>query len=430
MALAALAALALGLAGLGEAASPPRKAALEPTPEPVSTTLPVPAGPTVPEQPAPPSAEPPPAPPPRELRSVQVRRGDSLARIFRRLGIPAAELAALLETEQASTLARLRPGERLDLELEPGNGRLAALSYRPDPLRRLRIERRDGRFQARWEEVEVERRLAAASGRIERSLFVAGQAAGLSDRMIMELAAIFGWDIDFALEIRPGDRFAVLYEERYGSDGKLLARGPIVAAEFVNRDRIFRAVRYAPPGERAAYYTPEGLSMRKAFLRTPVRFSRVSSRFSRARKHPVLNRIRAHKGTDYAAPRGTPVKASGDGKVVFVGRKGGYGKTIILRHGGVYSTLYAHLSRFARGLRRGRRVRQGEVIGYVGSTGLVTGPHLHYEFRVRGAYRDPLTVRLPRAAPVPASRRADFLARTRDLVSRLDALAATRVAAR
>ena len=196
----------------------------------------------------------------------------------------------------------------------------------------------------------------------------------------------------------------------------------IVAVEFTNQGREIRAVRYSDPKGETDYYSPDGRSMRKAFLRTPVKFSRISSGFTKRRWHPVLNRARAHKGVDYAAPIGTAVKATGNGKVQFVGRKGGYGKTIILQHGGSYTTLYAHLSRYARGLRSGKRVRQGQVIGYVGKTGLASGPHLHYEFRVKGSHRDPLRVRLPKAMPIAESYREDFTTQTQSLLVQLDLL--------
>ena len=202
----------------------------------------------------------------------------------------------------------------------------------------------------------------------------------------------------------------------------------MLAAEFVNRGRQIRAVRYQREDGFAQYFSPEGMSMRKAFLRTPVKFARISSRFSLSRRHPVLHKFRAHKGVDYAAARGTPVRASGNGRVIFSGRKGGYGKTLVLQHGSAYTTLYAHLNGFAKGVRKGRRVEQGQIIGYVGSTGLATGPHLHYEFRVRGVHRDPLKVKLPKAAPIPDEYREDFLAQTAPMLAELNGLSDITVA--
>ena len=235
----------------------------------------------------------------------------------------------------------------------------------------------------------------------------------------MALADIFGWDIDFVLDVRPGDTFAVTYSEIW-RDGKYVKDGPIEAAEFVNQGREFRAVRYADPDGDSHYYTPDGRSMHKAFLRAPVEFTRVSSRFNSARLHPILNRIRAHKGVDYAAPIGTPVKAAGDGSIRFAGVMGGYGNVVEIEHSRSVMTVYGHLSRFARGTRVGAHVTQGTVIAYVGMTGLATGPHLHYEYRVNGVFKNPQTVPLPSAAPIDARYRDDFLARTAPLLATLD----------
>jgi murein DD-endopeptidase MepM/ murein hydrolase activator NlpD len=242
----------------------------------------------------------------------------------------------------------------------------------------------------------------------------------------MELAGIFGWDVDFALDIRSGDRFTLVYEELF-LDGKKQRDGNIIAAEFNNRGKTYRALRYTNDEGVSDYFSPDGKSMRKAFIRTPVDFTRISSRFGK-RRHPTLNKMKNHHGVDYAAPRGTPIKAAGDGKLTFVGRKGGYGKTVKIQHGGKYSTLYAHMSRIKPGMRRGKKVRQGQTIGYVGSTGRSTGPHLHYEFRVNGVHRNPLRVRLPDAAPIHAKYKTDFLDKSRSLVARLDELTQTTIA--
>ncbi|HEB99883.1 MAG TPA: M23 family peptidase [Thiotrichales bacterium] len=293
------------------------------------------------------------------------------------------------------------------------------MRYERNRLERLLVSRAADGFKAEVIERAPERATAHATATIDSSLFLAAQKAGLSDNLTMELAGIFGWDIDFALDIRRGDRFTVIYEELF-LDGEKIGNGDILAAEFVNQGHVYRAVRYTDASGRTSYYAPDGHSMRKAFLRTPVAFSRISSRFSLGRKHPILNRIRAHKGVDYAAPYGTPIKATGDGKVIFIGRKGGYGKAVILRHGSRYTTLYAHMSRFARGLHSGSRVRQGQVIGYVGKSGLATGPHLHYEFRINGVHRNPLTVKLPAAAPIDRRYRADFEQKSRTLLAQLD----------
>jgi len=362
-----------------------------------------------------------------DWRVETVRSGDSLARIFSRLGISARQLDRLMRTggEPVAQLKRIMPGQTLKFDLR--DGELNQLVYEIDRLNTLHVQREGDGFGARTETRELETRVTNASGVINSSLFLAGMDAGLSDNLIMELAGIFGWDIDFALDIREGDRFTLLYEEKY-LDGEKLRDGNILAAEFTNRGKTYRALRYTDASGRSDYYTPDGKSMRKAFIRTPVDFTRISSRFGK-RYHPTLKKRKNHHGVDYAAPRGTPIKAAGDGKLLFVGRKGGYGKTVIIQHGGKYSTLYAHMSRIKPGMRRGKHVRQGQVIGYVGSTGRSTGPHLHYEFRVNGVHRNPLTVKLPDAAPIQARYRADFLAKTRVLVSQLDMLAGTTVAA-
>jgi murein DD-endopeptidase MepM/ murein hydrolase activator NlpD len=249
-------------------------------------------------------------------------------------------------------------------------------------------------------------------------LFEAGLKAGISDAVTMDMAGIFQWDIDFIQDVRLGDEFTVIYEELW-RDGVKLRNGEIVAAEFINQGKSYRAARYRDGDGRASYFTPEGRSVRRAFIRAPVDFTRISSNFNPNRRHPVLNTIRAHRGVDYAAPTGTPIRAAGDGKVIFRGVQGGYGNAVVLQHGGNITTLYGHMSRFGNA-RVGARVRQGDVIGYVGKSGLATGPHLHYEYRVNGTHRNPRTVPLPPADPVPAHQQDDFRATTATLWRQLD----------
>ena len=244
----------------------------------------------------------------------------------------------------------------------------------------------------------------------------------------MELAGIFGWDVDFALDIRKGDNFTVVYEEMY-RNGEKIKDGNILTAEFINHGKTYQAVRYTnPENNRTEYFTPDGKSMRKTFLRSPVNFARISSGFTTSRYHPVLHKFRSHKGVDYAAKRGTAIRASGDGKIVHRGRKGGYGRTIIIQHGSKYSTLYAHLNSYKSKLRVGSKVKQGQTIGYLGSSGLATGPHLHYEFRVNGVHRNPLTVKLPTAKPVPKRYLADFELKTTPMLAQLELFTRTQVA--
>ena len=249
---------------------------------------------------------------------------------------------------------------------------------------------------------------------------MAGRDAMVEDKLIMELASIFGWDIDFVLDIRENDSFKMLYEEMF-LDGEKIGTGNILAAEFTNKKKTYTAVRYVDAKGDAQYFAPNGDTMRKEFLRTPIEFARISSHFNLRRKHPILNKIRAHKGTDYAAPRGTPIRSAGDGKVVFAGVKGGYGKTIIIQHGQSYRTLYAHLKGYRKGIRVGKRVKQGQTIGYVGSSGLATGPHLHYEFHVNGRVRNPVTVKLPKAKAVAKAERPRFEKQIAPLVEQLSA---------
>jgi murein DD-endopeptidase MepM/ murein hydrolase activator NlpD len=259
--------------------------------------------------------------------------------------------------------------------------------------------------------------LIGAYGVIETNLADAGYKAGLSDELIDELTKIFAWDIDFASNLQPGDQFTVLYKNSLHTDDS--KKGHIYAAEFVSQGKFLTAVRFEDGDGSVSFYTPEGNSLHKAFLSTPVDYARISSHFSTHRKHPVLNRIRAHKGVDYAARTGTPVKAAGDGEVSFKGRKGGYGQVLILKHGDHYETLYAHLSGFKRGLNDGDHVMQGEVIGYVGQTGLATGPHLHYEFRKDGVHQNPESLEFKRPQRLGAQQMAEFKDLTKPLLAKL-----------
>ncbi len=354
-----------------------------------------------------------------EWHDVTVHEGDSLARIFSQQKIPASQLHRLVTSGGvAKKLTRIYPGQTLHLRTTAEDG-LLELHYDIDALNQIQVKREGDSFNAELLTRAPERRKVQATAEIGSSLFLAAQKAHLPENITMELAGIFGWDIDFALDIRKGDRFTVVYEELF-LDGDRIGTGDILAAEFINRGTIHKAVRYTDARGHTDYYSPDGRSMRKAFLRTPVAFTRISSRFSLGRKHPILNTIRRHVGVDYAAPRGTPVKSTGAGKIVWRSKKGGYGNTIVVKHGSRYSTLYAHLSRFARGLHTGSHVQQGQIIGYVGSTGLATGPHLHYEFRINGVHRNPLTVKLPDAAPLPRTYLADFKAKTGNLLAQLE----------
>lgn len=359
-------------------------------------------------------------------QTITVRAGDSLSLIFDRLHLSPQQLHAVVEADKANKiLTALRPKQQLQFQIK--QNRLQAIKCIVSPEKSLLVTRNGEGFNSHLIEHPVEIRLTHASGEIENSLYQAGQNAGLSDNVIMELADIFGWDVDFALDIRKGDSFSLLFEQHY-LDGEKLRDGKILAAEFTNQGNTFRAILFTDPEGSSQYYSEDGKSMRKAFLRSPVDFRRISSRFTQERWHPVLGKKRPHRGVDYSAATGTPIKAAGDGKVIFRGVKGGYGNTVILQHGGNITTLYAHMSKFRKGVSSGNRVKQGQIIGYVGHTGLATGPHLHYEFRINGVHRNPLTVRLPDAAPIPAKYKAEFMQQSQQLLAQLDLFKRVQVA--
>lgn len=351
--------------------------------------------------------------------SETVRNGDSLSAIFHRAGLNDAKLYEVIHSgKEAARLAKIYPGESFEFRIDKASGQLVELTHQINQLESGKAVLREGKYQYSQITLEPEVLYSFAQGQINDSLFLSALGAGLSEKLTMELAEIFAWDIDFILDIREGDHFAVVFEELY-LNGERIGTGDIVAAAFTNQGKTHEAVRYEQEGATASYFSPDGRSLRKAFLRTPVDFARISSHFNLKRRHPVLHTIRAHKGTDYAAARGTPIRATGDGKVTFAGRKGGYGNVVILQHGQQYQTLYAHLDKFSKYARTGSRVSQGQIIGYVGSTGLATGPHLHYEFYVNGSVRNPVTVALPEAEPVAADEMAAFRQQTGHHLSRL-----------
>jgi murein DD-endopeptidase MepM/ murein hydrolase activator NlpD len=344
---------------------------------------------------------------------VVVGRNDTLDAIFRRMALNKSDLAAIRNLRGIrQSLDFLKPGD--SIKLTHTDGDIKELTRKVSETQTLDIVLQDSGFEARMIDNPVETRVRTARATIESSLFQAAGAAAISDTVALKLANIFAWDIDFVLDIREGDRFTAVYEQIF-QDGKYLRDGEVLAAEFVNHGKVYRAVRFVADGGHAGYYTPAGAGVRKAFLRAPLEFTRVSSAFNPHRQHPILNLIRGHMGTDYAAPIGTPVHAAGDGRVSFAGQRGGYGNAILLSHGANVSTLYGHMSRFARNIHVGTRVQQGDVIGYVGMTGLATGPHLHYEYLTAGVHRNPQTVQLPGAEPL----RAQDLQRFRDLAAPL-----------
>ena len=357
---------------------------------------------------------------------IKIKPGHSLSSIFKKYRFSHQDLYHVMQKgKQAKALRNLQPGRILEVESNE-QGQLYSLSYKVSALQSINVLRANDDFDIQTVSKPIEKRVNFSEGIIKSSLFEAGKQSGLSDALVMDMAAIFGWDIDFALDIRQGDNFSILYEEQF-IEGKKYQTGTILAAEFTNQGKTFKAIRFTDKSGRTNYYTPKGLSMRKTFLRSPVDFRRISSRFGK-RKHPVLNRMRLHKGVDYAARRGTPIQSSGDGKVIFKGRKGGYGRVVIVQHGSRYKTLYAHMNGFKRGIRVGKYVKQGQTIGFVGSSGRATGPHLHYEFRVNGSHRNPLTVKLPNAAPIKSAFKGDFVAHAERLLAQLDTHKPTQIA--
>ena len=359
-------------------------------------------------------------------REERVLRGDTLGAVLSRLGVDDPEAVAWLRNARAARgLYQLVPGRTMRSHTT-AEGKLLALRYL-NAGKVIRIERAGASFSISEQAVALERRVMMKSGEIRSSLFAATDAANLPDAVAIQIADIFSTDIDFHRDLRRGDRFTVIYEAYY-DQGEPLRTGRVLAAEFINNNRAYRAVYFQYAADEGAYYTPEGGNIRKAFLRSPLEFSRITSGFTNARFHPVLQEWRAHRGIDYAAPPGTRVKATGDAVVEFAGRQGGYGNVVVLRHQSAYTTWYGHLSGFAKGLRKGMRVTQGTVIGYVGATGLATGPHLHYEFRINNVHQNPLRVVLPSAPPITAEQRPAFEAATGQLAQHLKLLRGTNLA--
>jgi murein DD-endopeptidase MepM/ murein hydrolase activator NlpD len=351
------------------------------------------------------------------IAEIIVGRNDTLDSIFRRAAFNLSDLAAIRKLPGIrQSLDFLRPGDAIKVSHNEGD--IQELTRKVSETQTLHVVREDAGFTVKMIDNPVEVRTRTAAATIDSSLFQAAEGSGISDNVALKLANVFAWDIDFVLDIREGDRFTAVYEQIY-QDGKYLHDGEVLAAEFVNNGKTYRAVRFVSSSGSAGYYTPNGLGLRKAFLRAPVEFSRISSAFNPHRLHPILNTIRGHMGTDYAAPTGTPVHAAGDGRVSFAGTKGGYGNALIIAHGGEVSTLYGHMSRFARNMHVGTHVQQGDVIGYVGMTGLATGPHLHYEFLMNGVHKNPQTVQLPGAEPLRAADLEKFRAQSAPLIADL-----------
>jgi murein DD-endopeptidase MepM/ murein hydrolase activator NlpD len=349
---------------------------------------------------------------------VEVGSGENLSLIFQKVGLPDIDLLNILSINKDSEkLKNLKPGQKIKFEVS--DDLLQKLVVQITNLESLIFSRQDQSFTMEREVIKPDTIVVITGTELETSLYIDGKNIGLSDSVIMQLTAIFAWDIDFSQNIRIGDRFKIIYE-KLEVKGEYYKTGRILAAEFINQATRYTAFLNIDDNGKNSYFSEKGHALQKTFLRNPVDSVRVSSRFNLKRKHPILNRIRAHRGVDYAAPIGTPIRATADGQVEYLGVKGGYGNTIELQHGGKYTTLYAHLSDYAKKLKIRSKVAQGQVIGYVGKSGLATGPHLHYEFRVNGEHRDPLTVKLPAERSISLKYKTAFEERTRMLLSLLN----------
>lgn len=356
-----------------------------------------------------------------------VQSGETLGGLLSRIGVNDVDIGLLLSQPAARISRNLRANQRIQASID-GEGHLIEFSMTGPNGEQNRVVSQNGQFNLDQAQAYNETRVIVRSGKIESSLFAATDAANLPDSIAMKIADIFGTQLDFRNDLRKGDTFSVVYEINY-RNGEPVGEGKVLSAEYVNAGKAYQAVMYSTPSGQEEYYTPKGESLKKGFLRSPLEFTRVTSSFSASRLHPLLGYRRAHTGVDFGAPIGARVKAVADGVVAFAGRKGGYGNTIILRHRNGYETYYAHLNGFAKGLHRGQTISQSQIIGYVGMTGLATGPHLHYEVRINGTPRNPVAIKLPGAPPLAASQKARFLSQTAELVRRLDQLRGTNLAA-
>lgn len=362
----------------------------------------------------------------QDWRTVRVQAGQTLGSVFADLGLPASSMHRMLDVPEMSQLAaRLRIGSELAFDIGP-DGTLRGLRFDADETRRIELAVTESGVERQVIERPLEHRTVVAGGTIRSSLFADGARAGLSAAVMNSMVQALQFDIDFAQDLRQGDTFQIVYEEVW-REGERLRDGGVVAVSFTNQGRTLTALRFERNGQ-AEFFDLDGRPLRKSFLRTPIEFARVTSGFG-ARRHPVLNRMRMHRGVDYAAPIGTPIFAAGEGRVKFAGWQSGFGRTVILDHGNGITTLYAHMSRLGP-YRVGQRVRQGTTIGFVGMSGLATGPHLHYEFRVRGVHKDPLRVTLPKPEPLNGPALAEFRRATAPALAQLKRIEGVQLAGR
>ncbi len=352
--------------------------------------------------------------------STEVRKGDSLSRIFNRNDIGTRHAYEITQIEDAKSLLKIRPGQQIRIKKDK-QGAFALLQYKLNTFNTLMVQAIENSYIVSVDAREPEIRLNNAKATIYQNLLGAAKNAEISSNTMYNFIAMFGWQVDFTMDLKVGDQFSIIYEELY-LDSKKVGDGNIIAAELVISGKKLQAIRHEDDEGNISFYAPDGDGIKGTFLRTPLKFGHVTSNFSKNRLHPIKKVWTAHRGVDYGAPRGTPVMSTGDGTVRHIGKKGGYGKTIIIRHGGKYDTVYAHLNGYAKGVRSGTRVKQGTIIGYVGSTGLATGPHLHYEFRISGVHKNPMTVELPKSRPISEKYKSQFQQAAGIWVAELDYL--------
>jgi murein DD-endopeptidase MepM/ murein hydrolase activator NlpD len=360
----------------------------------------------------------------------QVRRDDTLGNLFKRMTVKDEDAVKFLMLSPAARAInrQLVPGHSIETKTNLA-GKLLHLEYELDAENILVASLNGNGYKVSTEKLALQNTQVLKSATIVNSLFGATDDAGIPDQIALQMIEIFSGEVDFHDDLRPGDKFNVIYEAFYNA-GEQMKTGNVLAVEFINRGKVYQAIHFGDAEGKFAYYSPDGKSLHKSFLRTPVEFTRVSSNFNPGRFHPILHRFKSHKGVDLAAPTGTRIKAAGDGVVDFVGKKGGYGNVIVLQHDNGVSTLYGHLSGFAAGLRKGLKVTQSDIIGYVGSTGMATGPHLHYEFLVNKVHRDPLTVALPTSTPLDANLKKQFDAKSLDYMAQIKMLDRSQMATR
>jgi murein DD-endopeptidase MepM/ murein hydrolase activator NlpD len=353
--------------------------------------------------------------------TILVASGNTLSGILNTHGVKIDQMPQLLTDEVVKKhLSNLKIGQKFDIT-QTADGDFHSLTVRVGKDKRITIRRSANDFAVASIELPVEKERVVTSGTIEQSLYLAAEEANLKQSTIMELSDIFQWELDFARDIRKGDQFALVYDKLY-RDGSYIGDGDILAAEFARGGKTHRAIRFTTDDGKTSYYSPEGASLKRTFMRHPVDLVRITSKFNPKRMHPVLHKIKAHRGVDYGSPHGSPIYATADGTVKFSGSKGAYGNMVILQHGQRFSTVYAHMSKISSKSKQGKKIRQGDVIGYVGRSGRVTGTHLHYEFRVNGEQIDPLKVELPAAKPLPKKYLAELRAISQQMSTQMQSV--------